>query len=272
MDTPSHATVAAALAADDIAAATALAAAAVKARPIDSSARILLIDCLILAGDFERADRQADMAQGFSPADASAFFVLRQQLRGMLARLQAMTEGAAPTFPLGPTECDRAALALQLALRENDFPAARTALDALEAQRGMVPATVDGRAVDDLRDVDDRIPHALEAITSGGNYVWIDYTHVAALEFSPARRPRDLAYRIARLTLADGSSADVLVPQIYHPVRRVTDAHRLGRGTDFLTMEGGGPTVGLGQRALLAGEAMVALSEVTRIERSAGGG
>lgn len=229
---------------------------AVKANPDDAGARGQLAELCLLSGDLERADTHAKMAGRLDPGQTVGFGIFRQYLRGLHARAAWWESGALPEFPMGQTLADEAALKLNVALRAGDGAAARAALEEVEALRGTAPAVWNGREVADLRDLDDRLPHALEAVTQGGNYLWIDFSRIAQVEFEAPRRPVDLACRKARLSLRDGSAADLLLPAIYPGAAIPT--HQLARQTDFSD----GPE-GLcfahGQRAFLAGEEVVGL-------------
>ena len=248
---------------DALQTATEEAKAHVKANPQDKEGRFLLIDLLVLIGDYERADRQVTLAATFSPNDAMGLSLLRNELRGMFARDAWFTSGAIPAFPGGPTACDQAAVRLNIADREGDGSEARRALDAIEELRGQRPMSWNDRAVDDFRDLDDRIPHALEVITTGGAYLWIDYARLASLKLEPIARPRDLAFRRAELKLVDGAVASVLIPAIY-PDTRGEDGYRLGRQTDWIEKQTG-LTIGLGQRSLLVGDVLAGFHETVTL-------
>lgn len=255
----------AALRDDDLTGAVAAAAAAVKTRPADAAARFALIDLLILQGNYERADRQADLAATFAPEQATAIGILRGLLRGMASRADWFERGATPSFPFGPSETDQAALRLALASRDGEADA--SALDALDT----VPERrwrLNGRAINGLRDADDRTAHLVEAVTAGGAYLWIDLRHVTRMTLAAPRRPRDLAWREARVELHDGSAADLLVPLAYHPPagHAAEDAHRLARRTDWVETGAGRAVAGLGARCWLAGDDLVALAEVEVLE------
>lgn len=252
------------IAEDGLTEAVALALDHVKTNPTAHAVRLLLIDLLILAGDLERADRQAGVAATLAPADAVGLSLLRRQLRGLFARDAWFAKGAAPSFPNGPTPCDRAAIRLGIALRDGDDADAKAALAALEDARGERPALWNDERVADLRDLDDRIPHALEAISAGGVYLWIDLGLVRAVTFDPVARPRDLALRRARLDLAEGSSADVLIPAIYPAGSEHKDALALGRETDW-TDGPGGVAIGHGLRCFLTGDEMRSILEAESI-------
>lgn len=232
--------------------AEAAAIADVKARPQDADARVLLAALSVLQGDLKRAETHATMAARLSPDDAVGLGLFRQHLRGLLAREAWWRDGAAPVFPGGPTVADQAAVALNVALRDGDAAATETALEAVEAARGTHPGGWNGQPVEDLRELDDRMPHAVEAVTAGGNYLWIDMARIASIGFRPVASPLDLALRPARVLLTDGAEADLALPAIYPGP--ATPAQRLGRETDFI--ETCGLMIGQGQRAWLAGDDM----------------
>ncbi|MER0237076.1 type VI secretion system accessory protein TagJ [Fulvimarina sp. MAC8] len=239
----------------------------VRAVPSDSSARGLLIDLLVLDRDYERADKQCSLAAKLSSEDAVGFSRLRSELRGLEAREAFFESGAVPSFPGLPSECDSAALRLSVAEREGNREEATAALATLEEARGQRPFLINGNAAEDWRDLDDRIPHVLEAITSSGAYLWVDYARIASVTFSSSKRPRDLALRPARLELLDGSVGEVLVPALY-PGAAASEAMKLGRETIW-EETASGITIGRGQRCFLAGEALAAIHDVAAIENAA---
>ncbi|MCL2714032.1 MAG: nitrogen fixation protein [Alphaproteobacteria bacterium] len=257
------------LAADDLAGAVARMIDAVRQAPQDLQGRLLLTDLLILSGDLERADKQAGVAASLAPAEAVGLSLLRREIRGMEARRRWYEEAAVPDFPDGPGEADQIALKLALALRAGDEAAVAAARETLAAM-APVQCSWNGGESGDFRDLDDRLPHALEAISSGGGYLWIDFRKIARLEFEPDARPRDLAFRRARLSLKSGSIAEILVPALYHGADPGV-ALRLGRETRWVDGPGG-IVCGQGQRCFLAGDAMVAISEAVTIAAGEGDG
>lgn len=235
-----------------------------KTVPSDKQARNLYIDLLVLAGDYERADAQCNLASTFAPDDLMGFAMLRNQLRAMAARAAWFTDAATPDFPQGPSKLDKAALKLSIAHRQGS---ARKALDALEETRGERPMIWNGKPVSDLRDLDDRIPHALEVIMSGGGYLWVDFAKIASVEVEPIARPRDLAFRRAELQLIDGASAPVLLPAIYHGTPAAGKL-LLGRETEWVD-EASGITTGRGQKCFLAGDELVSFHDAVKLEADA---
>lgn len=233
-----------------------------KVTPGDKDTRHLFIDLLILAGDYARADAQCNLAATFAPDDTMGFALLRNQLRAMAARSAWFNKAAAPDFPNGPTALDQAALMVAIAHRGGSSETAEE-LQSLEEIRGERPMSWNGRPVSDFRDLDDRIPHALEVIMTGGAYLWIDFSRIAAVRLEPISRPRDLAFRTAELELAEGASAPVLLPAIYHGT---TGAKLLlGRETEWID-EPTGITTGRGQKCFLAGDDLVSFHDLETLE------
>ncbi|PRD41151.1 nitrogen fixation protein [Phyllobacterium phragmitis] len=235
----------------------------VKVDPSYKPARHLYIDLLILSGDYEKADAQCNLATTFAPEDTVGFAHLRNQLRAMAARRAWFEAGAMPAFPLGPTERDRAALAAALADRAGERKLVKAALAVLEDGRGERPMRWNDKLISDFRDLDDRIPHALEALTIGGAYLWVDFSRIAAVIVEPIVHPRDLAFRRAQLSLIGGATAPVLLPAIY---QGTGDDPKLllGRETKWVK-ETSGITTGRGQRCFLAGDELVSLHDATSI-------
>lgn len=238
----------------------------IKANPSDQDGRHLYIDLLILAGDYERADNQCGLAATFAPEATMGFVLLRNMLRGMAARDAWFATGAVPEFPGGPSELDKLALRIGIASRTGDSQETQAILGVLEEHRGELAMRWNGKQVSDFRDLDDRMPHALEVIMSGGGYLWIDFSKIAALTLEPISRPRDLAFRSAELSLVDGAVASVLIPAIY-PGSGTDDRLRLGRETEWVE-EPTGITTGRGQRCFLAGDDLVSFHDLQSLERS----
>lgn len=236
---------------DNLGEALALAVSYVKAKPTDTAARLQLAELCVLRGDLEKADTHLKLAQRQNDQEAVQLGIFRQHLRGLDARLRWWTEGALPEFPKGPTDCDRHALALNVALAANDLESAMAAATKLEEARVAQPVLWDDKKAADFRDLDDRLPHAFEIITQGGNYIWLDMNLVTQVAFKPVVRPIDLICRHARISMRDGAEGDVLIPAVYPDPK--THSERLGRCTEFESICDG-VTIARGQRSYLVGE------------------
>ncbi|WEX08240.1 type VI secretion system accessory protein TagJ [Chelativorans sp. AA-79] len=223
--------------------------------PTDQPARNLLIDLLILHGDYEKADSQCNVAAALAPEEAAGFALLRNQLYAMMARRAWFETGAIPEFAWHPSHLDKRALALAVADRAGRGEEVKHALAELENARDEYPMSWNSVLVSDFRDLDDRTPHALEVLTSGGAYLWVDFAKIAAVTFEPIMTPRDLAFRRAKLSLIDGASSSVLLPAVYYGTGDEPKL-LLGRKTEWVK-EKSGITTGRGQRCFLAGDQLV---------------
>ncbi len=248
--------------AGDIAGARAALVEAVKRKPADVEARYALAEALIVQGDWERVDAHLDLVSTQDPSWGTLVALLRQLLRAALHREDVFEKGRSPDLVTPPApEIETALRILLEARRGGDVGPLRREAD---EQAPELSGTCDGRAFDTLRDLDDRTADVLELLTSTGKYVWAPWSAIVSLELRPVERPRDLVWRAAELELRDGPTGVVYLPMTYQaPLGAASDAQRLGRETVWT--ERSGLTCGLGQRCLLIGEDLVALSTVAEL-------
>jgi type VI secretion system protein ImpE len=241
--------------------AVAAAQAVLRKAPTDLNARVLLGELLAFTGNLERADVVLDAASAIDPTTAMVVAEFRQLIRADMARRQLFRDGRVPEFLADPTETQRLQLAALVALRAGDLAEASRQAEAAEAVRPRAPGKQGDTVFDDLRDADDLLAGSFEVLTTTGKYFWIPTERVQTLEFHPPKRPRDLLWRRASMTVADGPDGEVYLPAIYAADDATTDALRLGRETDWREIEGG-PVRGVGQRLLIVGEDAVAMMEL----------
>lgn len=243
------------------------ATAAVKRKPVDSTARFFLAELLAFAGELQRADGQLDIATQQEPEWAVALSAFRQLLRGEMLRQRLYVDGDLP-MQMPATTTDEARLRLEaiVCLRVGQFHEAKTLIDQADAQRKPLRGKCDGQTFEDLRDLDDCLGGMFEVLTSNGTYYWLPFSAMLEIEMRPPKRPRDMLWRSARLLMRDGAEAEVHVPALYvSPLPTVDEATRLGRCTDWHTLEGG-VVRGLGQKTLLVGDRDVPIMRVQSIE------
>jgi type VI secretion system protein ImpE len=246
-------------------AATAAATAAVKQAPGDLGARVLLAEMLLFAGNLERADVILDAASAAEPAAAVVVAEFRQLLRGETARRQLRRDGRVPEFLGEPTPALRHMLAAMVALRAGDGAEAQRLAVEAEQVRPRVPGQAGDAAFDDFRDADDLSAGYFEVLTTTGKYYWIPTERIESVEFHPPKRPRDLAWRRASMSVAHGPDGDVYIPAIYGAdPAELTDVLRLGRSTEWLEAPGQ-PVRGLGQRMFLAGDEAFGIMDLTTL-------
>ncbi|MBA8879744.1 type VI secretion system accessory protein TagJ [Phyllobacterium myrsinacearum] len=236
----------------------------VKQRPRDDAARRLLIDLLIVSGDFERADKQADILSQTVPDMTVGLALLRGRLRAADARVAWFETGAVPAFPDGPSENDQLAMKNALVIEKSATGTNGEATTPFPENVIQGSVKIDGRTAASFRDLDDRIPHAIEILNTNGTYMWIDFNRINRIEFQPVQSIRDLTWRHALLTLRDDSQSEIVMPATYFS-RDVSDAMKLGRETDWAEA-GGGLFAGKGQKCLLVDDDVIGLLDVTSIE------
>jgi len=115
-----------------------------------------------------------------------------------------------------------------------------------------------------MRDADDLLAGSFEVLTTTGKYFWIPTERVQSIEFHAPKRPRDLMWRRASMTVADGPDGEVYLPTIYASDEAMTDLLRLGRETDWRQADGG-PVRGVGQRLFMIGDDAVAMMDIGTI-------
>jgi type VI secretion system protein ImpE len=242
---------------------------AVRDSPMDFGPRLLLAELLIFAGNLQRADLILDAAAKADPTTAVIVAEFRQLLRADIARHQSIADGRVPDFIGEPTAALRAQLAARVALRAGDIPeAARQVADA-EAARPRVAGVFQhaGNEVtfDDLRDADDLHAGFFEVLTTTGKYFWIPTERVATLELHPPKRPRDLAWRRAAMSVINGPDGEVYIPALYLSDETETSEDlRLGRATDW-TGDDDGLVRGVGQRVVLIGDDAYGITDLSSI-------
>ncbi|HEY2617028.1 MAG TPA: type VI secretion system accessory protein TagJ [Acetobacteraceae bacterium] len=241
--------------------AVAAAQAALRKAPTDLNARVLLGELLAFSGNLERADVVLDAASAIDPSTALVVAEFRQLIRADMARRQLFRDGRVPEFLADPTETQRLQLAALVALRAGDLAGAASQAEAAEAVRPRAPGKHGDVAFDDLRDADDLLAGSFEVLTTTGKYFWIPTERVQTLEFHAPKRPRDLLWRRASMSVASGPDGEVYLPAVYVGDDPMTDALRLGRETDWREAEGA-PVRGVGQRLFMVGEEAVAMMDL----------
>nr|WP_294501576.1 type VI secretion system accessory protein TagJ [uncultured Rhodopila sp.] len=244
--------------------AVALATETVRKAPADTAARLRLAEFLLFEDAFDRIDRLLDTIGAMDAATMPAVVEFRQVLRAEIARRQVFADGRVPEFVGGPDSAQRAALSALLALRDGDIAAAVAASIQAEAARQPAPGRMGDAPFPDWRDTDDLLGGSLEILTPAGQYYWVPFGRVAALQPAPVRRTRDLFWRPARLSVANGPEGDIFLPVTYPPSNETSPAHRLGRLTDWVEIAPG-LVRGVGQKTFLIGDEGVAMQDLAPI-------
>lgn len=239
----------------------------VKKKPMDVHKRGFLCELLLIAREWDRADKQLDFIGHQNPDAMMTVAMWRQLIRAGQAREQFFTVGRAPEVLEEPDELIQAYLKAAVSLREENKSEAATILEQAEQLRPKLKGKLNGVSFEDFRDLDDAFPGVLEVMTSTGKYYWIPFTRVTSLEFHAPQSPVDLAFRRATLqTNRGGPEGEVFIPAIYHNLLE-EDRERLllGRSTDWLGSEGE-PIIGVGQRMFYFNDEARTIMEINEIE------
>lgn len=243
--------------------ARALLLAGVKARPTDVAQRFELAELMLLQGDWEKADTQFDLVSTQDPSFGVLVALIRQLIRAEIARREVFADGRTPELLGDATPEIEASLRILLALRNGEEAGPiREAADDL--QTPPLVGDLNGDRFEGLRDLDDRVAGVLELLTSTGKYYWVPWERVRSMELRAPERLRDLVWREAEVDVVDGPNGVVYIPCNYVAAgAEETPETRLGRETVWV--EDHGVVRGVGQRCLLVGEEMTALSDFTEL-------
>jgi type VI secretion system protein ImpE len=230
----------------------------VKAKPGDHGRRLFLFELLAFAGELDRAGRQIDAVRYDDPDLEAATQSYRQLLQAEQYRRRVFAEGIMPQFLGRPPEWLGRRLEAVQALRGGQQAEAVRLLAEADAAAPPVRGTLNGKAVEGLRDCDDLFGPVLEVLAHG-DYYWLPLEQVEVLTANPPKFPRDLLWFPARIEVRDGPRGDVFLPALYpgsheHP----DDQIKLGRATDWKQAEAG-PVLGVGGRTFLVGDDAVSL-------------
>jgi len=232
-------------------------------KPNDAVKRAFLAELLCITGDLERADAQLDVLATLEPDKALTIGTWRQLIRAAKTRKEVYESGRSPDVVDEPTSRIKTLLSTQISLRENDTKSVESLTLDLENGREPCAAIVNGKNVDDLRDLDDLCAGVLEVMATNGMYYWVDFSQISLLEFEPPERALDLLWRKATIVLHKGTEGEVFIPSIYATPTEDSEA-LLGRKTDWI--ETGGLVRGIGQRNLLAGDQVLSILDIENIE------
>jgi type VI secretion system protein ImpE len=237
---------------------------AVRKAPSDINARILLAELLIFTSNFERADVVLDAASTLDPSSALIVSEFRQLLRAETARRQFWRDGRVPEVLGAPTAAEQALMAAIVAWRVGDTETAVRQCNFAETLRPRAPVRIGDRLYADFRNADDLCGGNLEVLTATGKFYWLPFERIDAMLFHPPRRPRDLAWRRADLSVTGGPEGTVYLPALYTDTQPPkADALRLGRQTEWTDAS---PVRGSGQHVFLADDEGLSIMDLTELQ------
>jgi type VI secretion system protein ImpE len=237
----------------------------VKKNPTDIQRRSLLAEMLCVSGRLERADAQLEVILQQDSKAALGVALMRQMIRAETARRDFYSAGRLPEFVDVPPPYIQKYIEASIRGREKRLGEAKALLDQAEAERPRVKGSCNGRAFDDLRDLDDLTAAVFEVLTSTGKFFWIPVERVRSIEFRKPERLRDLIWRRAAMSVESGPDGEVFLPATYCSSNAEGDDKALlGRTTEW---RGGDvePMRGIGQVSFLVGDESVPIMQMQNV-------
>ena len=244
--------------------------ASVKENPSDIQARSILCQLFCFSGEWERADTQLETISQQDKGMQLGVGLIRQLMRGEVAREQFFSEGRTPELVEEPDEALQALLHALIALRENSNDEVKQHLATLVDKLPVVKGTVNGQEFEFARDLDDFLTGYVEILTTNGKYFLIPFSKIASLKFREPERLQDQIWRSASISVVGGMDGEVYVPTRYPkhlvPADNLDDALIMGGETDWRPAFEDGPTTGYGQKMFVLGENAYTMMELADIE------
>jgi type VI secretion system protein ImpE len=243
----------------------------VKSKPADSGARFELAELSCIAGELERADRQLETVSNQDPQAALGAALFRQLVRAEMSRRECFYKGRVPEFIGEPSPQLASRLRAIAALRGGEIAEAASLIhgNGASATSDSMTWLVNNVSVDTIRDLDDLLGPVLEVLTSTGKYFWIGWDQILSVKLHPPKRPIDLLWRQASVSIEGGPDGDVYLPNIYIdplPGMAADPSLQLGRSTDWVDV-GSSVIRGRGQKTLLVGDNDLPFMQLEAIER-----
>lgn len=222
------------LAANDLEGAIQAGIAHVKSKPTDMTARTFLFELMIMAGEFDRAEKQLDV---LGQQDANALLgtqIYRQCIACEKKRQKVFNSDAVPDFITAKPAYTQLLLDSILDLRNGNVAGAREKLDQSEAERPANAGKLNGeREFQDFRDYNDLTASVLEVFLKG-EYLWIPLEFVRKIELTPPKSLRDVCWAQGTIEMLDGTNGEIHLPALYNNSAKHEDgAIRLGKATDW---------------------------------------
>ena len=236
----------------------------VRKKPAESRLRTFLFQMLAVAGEWDRALTQLNVAGELDDA-ALAMVVMYREVLSCEAFREQVFEGVKEPVIFGDPK-EWVALLIQTLKSTadgRDIEAADLRSKAFE----LAPASsgeIDGKHFAWIADGDSRLGPVLEVIVEG-RYLWVPFEQIAAIDLEPPEDLRDTLWLPAHLTWTNGGESYGLIPTRYpqsytHADPRVT----LCRKTEWEQC-GEDAYIGFGQRMLMTDQGDYPLMDIRSI-------
>lgn len=253
---------------DDLSSALSAAKQIIRSEPADNEARGLLAQLFCFECDWERADKQFETLGQQNTELLVGTGLLRQLVRGEVARKQFYQEGRMPELAGDPDDNVSAVLDALICIREGKFADATSKLKPVHAHTENLRGHVNGTEFTGGRDLDDIVSGYFEVLTTNGKFYWLPMEKVLNITFRGYERLQDRIWRSASIRV-EGFNTE---GEVYFPVcyccdpdvwsDRADDQIKLGRKTDWYAATTDGPVRGMGQKLFMFGDREYSILEL----------
>ncbi len=225
----------------------------IRENPSNPAYRVFLFQLLCVAGDWERALTQLNVA---ADLDSSALLMAqayRELLNCEVYRSEVFSGKRAPLM-FGEPKQWIAPLVQALSVSANgDGASARKLVELAFEQADVRPGDLDGVPFEWIADADMRLGPVFEAMIDG-KYYWIPMESVRRLSLSEPADLRDLVWTPAEFTWTNEGKSVGFVPTRYPGITPESEpGYAMARKTDWIDL-GGEFFIGKGQRMFSSGE------------------
>ena len=243
----------------------------VRHNPSDAKLRIFLFQLLCVAGQWERALNQLNVAAELDPGALAMAQMYREALQCERLRADVFAGKRSPVI-FGEPEDWMALLIESLLVQGTDRRAECESLRSRAFEAAPQTAgSIDGQPFEWIADADMRLGPVCEAIING-RYYWVPFERLARIDLEAPVDLRDVVWMPAHFQFANGGESVGLIPTRYTESEASPDAQvRLGRKTAW-TERAPDVFVGLGQRVLATDAAEHALMDVRALVLGAAAG
>ena len=241
----------------------------VREKPTDVSARSVLSQLFCIQGDWERADTQLATIAQQSPDMMVGVGLVRQLMRGEVAREQFFAEGATPELVADPSPAFESLLMALISIRENANDEVTKHVAEIQKKMPVVKGTINGEPFEFARDLDDLMSGFMEVLTTSGKYFLIPIESISSLSFREPERLQDQIWRSANIEVHGGMEGEVYIPTRYsrslHKDESTSEAILMGGETAWVPLFENGPVTGRGLKTFALGDNAYTIMEINHI-------
>ncbi|MCB9845595.1 MAG: virulence protein SciE type [Phycisphaeraceae bacterium] len=219
----------------------------VKAKPADPKLRVMLFQLFVIAGDWDRALTQLNVAADLDETTKLMATVCRPMLQIEGLRRAVFSGERSPLIFGQPDHWMGLLVQANALLASGKGPAAAEMRDKAFELAPATSGVIDGTPFEWFADSDQRLGPMLEAVIDA-KYYWVPFTRIRSIMIEEPTDLRDLAWLPAQITWANGGSGMAMLLARYPGSEMMGNPQlRMARRTEWIEHEGGVLT-GLGQR------------------------